>query len=105
MAYSTNPYLPKARAFALQLLIREQLPLQAVANRCGVHRSTVWRWKRKWDELNANVQLINNNRPTRSAGNAFRQAALTWLIPTTSSRPHTSSRAIDEQLVARVLDL
>ena len=40
MAYSTNPNLPKARAIALQLLIREQLPLYVVANRCGVHRST-----------------------------------------------------------------
>jgi hypothetical protein len=27
MAYSTNPHLPKARAFALQLLIVKRLPL------------------------------------------------------------------------------
>lgn len=57
MAYSTNPNLPKARAFALQLLIREQLPLQVVANRCGVHRSTIWRWKRKWDAVNDRIEF------------------------------------------------
>ncbi len=47
MAYSINPNLPKARALALQLLIREQLPLQVVANRCGVHRTTIYRWRVK----------------------------------------------------------
>jgi transposase len=52
MAYSINPNLPKARAIAMKLLIAEQLPLQMVANRCGVHRATIWRWKQKWDELN-----------------------------------------------------
>jgi transposase InsO family protein len=105
MAYSTNPNLPKARAFAMQLLVRDGLPLQVVANRCGVHRSTIWRWKRKWDELNMHVQFVNNNRPRRTAGTQFRLAACRWLIATLSSRPHTSPRAIDEQLVARVLDL
>jgi transposase-like protein len=79
MAYSTNPNLPKARAIAMQLLIREQLPLQVVANRCGVSRSTIWRWKRKWDKLNEHVQLTNDNRSTRSPGLAFRFTACKWL--------------------------
>lgn len=52
MAYSTNPNLPKARAIAMQLLVRELLPVQVVANKCGVHRSTIYRWKLKWDLLN-----------------------------------------------------
>ena len=80
MAYSTNPNLPKARAIAMQLLVRERVPLQIVANRCGVHRSTVYRWKRKWDVLNQNVQLTNDNRPTREIGSVFRLAACTWRI-------------------------
>lgn len=105
MAYSTNPNLAKARAFALQLLIREQLPLQTVANRCGIHRSTVWRWKRKWLVLNGNVQFTNHNRPRRTAGTAFRLTACKWLIATQTSRPRTSPRAIDERLIARVLEL
>ena len=103
MAYSTNPNLPKARAIALQLLIREALPLQVVANRCGVARSTIWRWKRKWDELNKDVQLTNDNRPTRTAGSQFRIAACTWRIPTLSSRPHKSPRAVADEIVSRVL--
>ncbi len=47
MAYSINPNLPRARAFALKLLINEGQSLQVVANRCGVHRSTIYRWKQK----------------------------------------------------------
>lgn len=31
MRHITNPYLPKARIIAMQLLIREQLPPQIVA--------------------------------------------------------------------------
>lgn len=44
MAYSNNPNLPKTRAIAMRMLIEQSLPLQTVANKCGVHRSTVWRW-------------------------------------------------------------
>lgn len=105
MAYSTNPNLPKARALALKLLVLEQMPLQVVANRCGVHRSTIWRWKQKWDTLNEHVQLTNDNRPTRNAGNTFRQAALKWPVPTLSSRPRTSPRAVSNKIVDRILEL
>ncbi len=108
MAYSINPNLPKARAFALQLLIREQLPLHVVANRCGVHRSTIWRWKQKWDKLNEHVQLTNDNRPNQSQVrripvSAFRLAACTWHIPTRVSRPHTSPSAVSQEIVTQVL--
>ena len=105
MAYSINPNLPKARAFAMQLLIRERLPLQTVANRCGVHRSTIWRWKRKWDELNNYVQFTNPNRPTRPVSLANKLAACSWQITTIPSRPHTYPSAISEQIVARVLEV
>jgi transposase InsO family protein len=105
MAYSTNPNLPKARAIAMQLLVREHLPVQTTANRCGVHRSTVWRWKRKWNALNQDVQLTNDNRPTRTAGTQFRIAACTWRIPTSTSRPHTSPRAVTSEIVTRVLEV
>ena len=37
-----------------------------MANKCGVHRSTIWQWKKKWDEVNKNVQLNIPNRPTRA---------------------------------------
>jgi transposase InsO family protein len=108
MAYSTNPNLPKARAIAMQLLVRDGLALQVVANRCGIHRSTVWRWKQKWDILNQNVQLTNDNRPSRQQAvpsSSFRLAACIWRIPTLVSRPLRSPQAISEKIVARVLEL
>ena len=52
MAYSTNPNLPKARAIALKLLIQDELPLVVVARKCGVHRSTLYRWRNKFQKKN-----------------------------------------------------
>jgi predicted DNA-binding protein (UPF0251 family) len=43
MAYSNNPNLPRARAIAMRLLIADGVPSAVVANKCGIHRSTVWR--------------------------------------------------------------
>lgn len=106
MAYSINPNLPKARAIAMQLLVRDSVPMQTVANRCGVHRSTIYRWKRKWDVLNRNVQLTNYNRPSRqqpAPSSKFRLAACTWRIPTVTSRPHTNPTAVSEELTKLVL--
>ncbi|TXG76039.1 hypothetical protein E6P97_04365, partial [Patescibacteria group bacterium] len=103
MAYSTNPNLPKARATALKLLLVKQLPLSVVANKCGVHRSTVWRWKRKWDVLNQNVQMDNPNRPSRAYSRTNHLNYCRWIIPTNSSRPHTSPTAVSEELTKLVL--
>lgn len=108
MAYSTNPNLPKARATALRLLVEDQIPLVVVARKCGVHRSTIWRWKRKWEVLNKNVQLTNDNRPSRqqpTPSSRFRLAACVWRIPTETSRPHTSPTAVSTELVHLVLDV
>lgn len=105
MAYSNNPNLPKARAIAMRLLIADGLPSVLVANKCGVHRSTIWRWKQKWSAINKNVQLTNDNRPTRPVGTKFRWAACKWLIPTVKSAPLTSPQAVSEHIVQRVLEL
>lgn len=105
MAYSTNPNLPKARALAMRLLMQEHLPLQIVANRCGVNRSTIWRWKQKWLRLNQNVELANRYRPQRPLGTQFRFTACTWNIPTLVSQPKTSPHAISAGIVARILEL
>jgi transposase InsO family protein len=106
MAYSTNPNLPRARALGLKLLIKQGLPLSVVANKCGVHRSTIYRWKKKWLVLNEHQQLENYNRPTRSAGkNSFRLESCSWNIPTTSSKPSTSPKAIASNIVELVIKL
>lgn len=103
MAYSTNPNLPKARAIAMQLLVREQLPAGIVANKCGVHRSTVWRWKLKWNALNQNVQMDNPNRPNRIYSRTNHLNRCTWQIPTMASRPRTNPTAVSQELVRLVL--
>ena len=108
MAYSINPYQPKARAAAMRLLVEEGVPSSTVALRAGVHRSTIWRWKQKWDALNKNVQLTNDNRPHRqppTGSSRFRLAGVTWHIPTDSSRPHSHAWAIPEDMVKRVLEV
>jgi hypothetical protein len=106
MAYSTNPNLPRARALGLKLLINEGLPLIVVANKCGVHRSTIYRWKKKWLGINANQQLANFNRPSRSAGkNSFRLLSCSWVIPTLSSKPKHSPNAVPDNIVTLVLKL
>lgn len=101
MAYSTNPHLPKARATALRLLLVEDLSVHVVANKCGVHRSTVWRWKKKWDDLNRRMQKENCNRPRRKK--TTRLHGYSWSIPTLSSRPHSCSHAIPNDIVRLVL--
>ena len=106
MSYSSNPLLPKARADAVRLVIEQHLPISVAARKSGIHRTTLWRWLTKWYELNANVQLTNDNRPRRSAHNnkfsAFRLTACTWNIPTSSSRPIVFGRAVPAAVVERI---
>ena len=103
MAYSNNPNLPKARAIAMRLLIVDGLPSAIVANKCGVHRSTVWRWKQKWLKLNENIQQDKPGRPSRIT--SFVPQYYRWNIQTDSSAPHSSPHALSERVVARVLEL
>lgn len=101
MAYSTNPNLPKARATALKLHLAEGLPLSVAARKCGIHRTTLWRWKQKWQELNKHIRQDKPNRPTKKT--SFVPAYYRWSIATSTSRPHNSPRAIPEEMVAKVL--
>ena len=103
MAYSTNPNLPKARAIALKLLIQDELPLVVVARKCGIHRSTLYRWRKKWEEVNKDWQMDNPNRPNRVYSRTNHFTRCTWRIPTLSSRPHTSPTAVSTELVQLVL--
>ena len=105
MAYSTNPNLPKARATALRLLVEAGLPASTVAIRAGVHRSTIWRWKRKWDELNKCVQMDNPNRPGRAYSHSNHLAHCSWHIPTRSSRPAGHRWAISDDVIQAVLQV
>ena len=103
MAYSINPNLPKARAEAMKLLLRDHIPLTIVARKCGVHRSTIWRWRRKWELLNQHMQRQNHNRPTRQKTTLLH--GYRWSIPTHSSRPLSCSHAIPDDVVRLILEV
>ena len=103
MAYSTNPNLPKARATAMRLLVEDRLPLAVVARKCGVHRTTVWRWKRQWDSLNQHMQRQNYSRPARPKTVRFH--GYRWSIPTHSSRPLNCPHAIPDHVVELILEV
>ena len=105
MVYSINPNLPKARATALRLLVEDELPVGVVARKCGIHRTTLWRWKQKWLKINANWQTDNPNRPHRTYSKKNHLSRCSWTIPTKSSRPHVSPTAIPSVLVEHILRL
>lgn len=81
MSYSSNPLLPKARKWAINLVLRDGLSVSVAARKAGVHRTTLWRWLKKWQAL----ELHHNS-----------------FLPTLSSRPHHFARAVDARIVERV---
>jgi putative transposase len=105
MAYSTNPNLIKARRQALKEVLLEKLPVCVVARRSGVHRSTIWRWIKKWQWLNRHISFENTNRPSRPVGRAFRWSGVNWVVPTLSSAPHSHPWRIASWIVDRILKL
>ena len=62
MSYSTNPSLEKAKGKAMKLLFLENIPIQNIADRFSVSRTTIWRWKRKRLALNSHIALENQVR-------------------------------------------
>lgn len=105
MPYSTNPNAPKARGNALKYLIIKHKTVTTTARRFGVNRSTIWRWKKKWQLQNSYIQFTNDNRPHRSVGKVFRLSAVKWDIPTMTSAPHTHPSRIKASVVERVIEL
>jgi transposase InsO family protein len=103
MAYSINPCLPKARQTALLMLKRDKLPINLVARKCGVHRTTVWRWAKKWQVLNRYVRTGASLRGNKPISTDYRRYQ--WSIPTLSSRPHTSPKSLPTWVVERVIEL
>lgn len=102
MSYSSNPLLPKARADAVRLLVEQKLPVAVAARKSGIHRSTLWRWHKQWQELNQHVEFANLYRPNRAVGTKFRLTACKWLIPTRSSRPRSCKHATKPQTIERI---
>ena len=103
MAYSINPNLVNARRIALLLILEDKLPLNVVARKCGVNRSTLWRWLKKWQELNKNISQVHYGRPNRQT--KFCSSYYRWSIKTLSSAPHTHPKRIPEWIEQRVVNL
>jgi transposase InsO family protein len=102
MSYSSNPLLPKARAAAVRLVVEDHLPIVVAARKSGIHRVTLWRWYKRWLELNENVQLTNFNRPNRQAGSVFRLSSCNWILSTRSSQPHDCKHATKPWIIERI---
>ena len=105
MCYSTNSSLEKARGKAMKLLFLENIPVQNIADRYGVNRSTIWRWKKKWLEVNPNIELRNYSKQRDNPTSLFRYSSCKWSIPTISSAPHNHPNQLPDYLVTIVLDV
>lgn len=79
MAYTTNPHIAKVRRDAVNLVKYRKWSMRKVAVKFGVEPSTIMRWCRK------------------DFCGGFR------LIPTKSSRPHTSPNALKKEIVEAII--
>lgn len=82
MSYSNNPLLPKARVWAVNLVLVDGLPVGQAARRAAIHRATLWRWCKRWQELGYDAR------------NKY--------LPTMSSRPKRFGRAVAATVVDRI---
>lgn len=81
MPYISNPYAPKARKLAINMLKREKLTKAETARRYGVHRSTIGRWLKR-----------ATKHPMEH-------------IATLSSRPHHHPKELSQHVVNRIIAL
>lgn len=82
MSYSSNPLLPKARAEAVRLVVEQHVPIAIAARKSGIHRTTLWRWYKRWEALDYTGYIRH--------------------IPTRSSRPKVFGRAVTTRVVERI---
>ncbi|MGH7157405.1 MAG: DDE-type integrase/transposase/recombinase [Candidatus Saccharimonadales bacterium] len=82
MAYTSNPYAPRARRDAVSLVLKHGLSSAEAARKTGVHRSTITRWVSKQQKL-----YLDRRE----------------LIPTLSSAPKSHPNALAPELVAEVI--
>ena len=104
MSYCTGKNIEIARGKAIKMLVVEKKPVGVVADRFGVHRSTVWRWHQKWKKLNSHIQFTNAVRRQYLGVSPYKYEICKWKIESESSspkHPHT----LAEDLVQLVLDI
>ena len=96
MSYCTGKNIEKARGKAMKMLIIEKKSVEVVADRFGVHRSTIWRWHQKWLMQNNDKELVNYYRPSRKPGEHFRWDSARWNIPSLSAAPKSPHMLSEE---------
>ena len=104
MSYCTGKNIEIARGKAVKMLVVEKKPVGLIADRFGVHRSTIWRWYQKWKNTNSHIQFINAVRRQYLGVSPYKYEICKWKIESESSspkHPHT----LAEDLVQLVLDV
>ena len=104
MSYCTGKNIEKARGKAIKMLVIEKKSVEVVANRFGVHRSTIWRWHQKWLAQNNHIELNNPVRRKYLGVSAYKYELCKWNIPSVSSAPK-SPHTLSDDLVQLVLDV
>ena len=104
MSYCTGKNIEIARGKAIKMLVIEKKPVGAVADRFGVHRSTIWRWYKKWKNINSHIQLTNAVRRQYLGISPYKYGICKWRIGSESSSPK-HPHMLGEDLVQLVLDV
>lgn len=104
MAYCTTKTISQTRGKAMRMLIMEGQPIQKVACKYGVHRTTIWRWYKKWQEQNQHIRLQNSIRHKDAKTSQFRFNACKWDIPTQPAIP-LQPHCLSDDIVQLVLDV
>ena len=90
-----------ARGLAVKSVIFGKESICTVAKRYGVHRTTLWRWIKRWYKINSGIKTVNYGRPSRTKN--IRAEDFCWKIPAKSSAPHTHPQRLSEDVVCRIL--
>ena len=104
MSYCTGKNIEKSRGKAMKMLVIEKKSVGVVANRFGVHRSTIWRWYQKWLVQNNHIELENPVRRKYLGVSAYKYELCKWDIPSLSAAPK-NPHTLSEDLVQLVLDV
>ena len=103
MSYCKGKSIEKQRGEAIKEAILGHRTIAQVARRYGRARSTIYRWLKKWQLQNPYIDLMNHNRPNRAVGLISHTNGTKWNIATLNCRPHVSPRALDGNLVSKII--
>ena len=104
MSYCTGKNIEIARGKAVKMLVMEKKPVGLVADRFGVHRSTIWRWYQKWKKINNHIQFTNAVRRQYLGISPYKYELCKWIIESESSSPK-HPHILAEDLIQLVLDV